>query len=588
MGKPVLSIRDLNVDLFRDRIAHRILHDISFDMAPGEVVALVGESGSGKSTIGLAIQGLLNALATPSISGSIKLAGQEVVDAPERSLRSLRRDRVRAISQDALSSLNPTMTIGSQMAEGANASRDTMRDWLERTGLPDPDRILGSYPHRLSGGQRQRVMIAMAMLADPALLIADEPTTALDVTVQAQILRLLGSLSHEGTAILFVTHDLGVASTLADRVLVCYRGRIVERGATPDVLHEPAHPYTRDLMSARFHLASDRTRPLPAGAVARDVPEVGLCPYLGRCGLAISVCHEEPPPKLAGAGPNHLALCHRAGIDAAAADAPADPWPEFEHEDEIALEIQGVTKSFPAGPRNWFGRRAPKKVLRGVDLTILRGECVALVGESGSGKSTILRIAAGLETADHGEVRLPDGARPQVIFQDAFSSLTPWMRIGAQIAERLPAQLGRHERRDRVAEAMSGLGLDPALAEALPSDLSGGQCQRAVVARAMINLPRLLLCDEPISAMDVSLAAQTLNLFNEIRRKKGIAMLFITHDLAAARLIADRIAVLEQGRLVEAGPAEEVISAPRHPYTRSLIAAIPRMGARNVSERAAP
>ena len=520
MAEPILKVADLKVDLGRDADVVRVLNGVTFEIAPAEIVALVGESGSGKSSIGKAIQGLLPHAVVLQLTGSIRIDGIEVLGAPPKVLRDIRRRLVRSVPQNPMGALNPTMTVGRQLAE-SGAARDEAEAWLARTGLPDPPRILASYPHRLSGGQRQRVMIAMAMVARPRLLIADEPTTALDVTVQAQILDLVASLKDEGTAVLFVTHDLGVAAGLADRILVCHRGRIVEEGPTDRVIHAPRADYSRSLLRARFDLSSDRSRPLPAGGEA----------------------------------------------------APAAPWPVVARSERWALELYRIVKHFPLGRRDRWGRRAPVRVLDGIDLRVGEGECVALVGESGSGKSTLLRIAAGLEIADAGDVTCAGDVPPQVVFQDAVAALTPWLPVGAQIAEGLP----KTGRRERVRTALQEVGLDPALAKSLPSELSGGQCQRVCVARALVRTPRVLLCDEPISAMDVSLAAQTLNLLNGIRRRSGLGMLFVTHDLAAARLIADRIAVLDKGRIIEEGPAEEVISAPRTSYTADLLSAVPRL-----------
>lgn len=522
---PILSVSDLTVDLARDGIASRVLDGITFELFAGEIAALVGESGSGKSTIGKAVQGLLPPSAVTDLSGSIQIMGEEVIGASPRALRWVRRSLVRSIPQTPMVSLNPTMKIASQLTE-SGADRVAAERWLARTGLPDPPRILRSYPHQLSGGQRQRVMIAMAMVARPSLIIADEPTTALDVTVQAQILDLIRSLRGEGTSVLFVTHDLGVAAGLADRILVCQTGRIVEAGAAQTLLTSPSHAYSQTLLAARFDLESDRDRPLPTST-----------------------------------GPS------------------ADPWPApAPASAQAALELFQIEKSFFIGPRDRWGRRAPRKILDRIDLRIDRGDCVALVGESGSGKSTLLRIAAGLETPDFGDVFRGSRVPPQVVFQDAVSALTPWLSIGSQISERLRAEpLSPAERTDQVAEAMTQAGLDPALAKALPSELSGGQCQRAVVARALVRPPDVLLCDEPISAMDVSLAAQILNLLNALRRELGIGILFITHDLAAARIIADRIAVLDEGKIVEEGPSEKVTTAPAAAYTAKLLAAVPRL-----------
>ncbi|MAC80031.1 MAG: ABC transporter ATP-binding protein [Rhodobacteraceae bacterium] len=573
---PVVQVTGLTVDLGRDGVTARVLDGVGFAVNPGEIVALVGESGSGKSTIGKAIQGLLPKGALQGISGSIRLAGQEIVGATDAQLRKARAGDVRAVPQNPMGALNPTMKVGRQMRE-SGATQAQALDWLARMGLPDPPRIMASYPSRLSGGQRQRALIAMAMVARPKLLIADEPTTALDVTVQAQILDLIAGLRDEGTAVLFVTHDLSVAAHLADRILVCYAGTLVEDGPAAPVIAAPRHPYTGALLRARFDLGSDRSRPLPVPASSTgQKPATTGCPYRPRCARARPDCADARPP-LTGQGGRRAACLHPVTAAATERD-PAPQWPARSPGRKRALELFRIAKSFPVGKRDRWGRRGMKRILDGIDLVIDEGECVALVGESGSGKSTLLRIAAGLETADDGQVARAGNVPPQVIFQDAPGALTPWLGIGRQIGERLAHRaMSKAEITARVTDALQSVGLDPALATALPSELSGGQCQRATVARALIDPPRVLLCDEPISAMDVSLAAQTLNLLNSIRRDRGLGMLFVTHDLAAARLIADRIAVLEAGRLVEQGPAETVIAAPQAPYTKTLVSAVPRL-----------
>ena len=583
MTGPVLSVKDLTVELSRNGRVGRALDGVSFDMAPGEIVALVGESGSGKTTIGLALQGLLSRDSQPRVSGSMRVAGTEVVGARSDALRTLRRGLVRAIPQDPMAALDPTMIVRRQMAESTGSDKGII-DWLRRTGLSDPERIAESYPHRLSGGQRQRVLIAMAMMAHPKLLVADEPTTALDVTTQAQILDLLADLAREQqAAILFITHDLGVAATLADRIIVLYAGRIAEIGDVRDILHAPAHPYSAGLLATRFDLGSDRLRPLPTlpAERARAETHANACAYASRCPLARRDCSTNRPLLEARGGDgNRVACFHAEQTPSIAKQARADPWPaETASESALALRLSNVSKSFATGPRTlWHGRRK-QAVLRSVNLAINLGECVALVGESGAGKSTILRIAAGLIEPDSGDVTRV-GVRPQVVFQDAASALTPWLSIGEQIGERLRALgLAVKDRQRRVVEAMDLVGLDRRLMTALPAELSGGQCQRAVVARAVVVPPKLLLCDEPVSAMDVSLTAVTLNLLGDLRRRLGTAMLFVTHDLAAARIIADRIAVLRNGQLIEEDDPDRLIAAPKSDYTRSLIAAVPRLHA---------
>lgn len=577
---PILSIRGLHVRLSRDGRPNTVLDGIDFDLNAGEVVALVGESGSGKSTIGLTLQGLLPAEAQPEVSGSVRLAGQEIVGAKAHDLRTIRGSLVRAVPQDPMGALNPTMSIGKQLREGG-LSADEVVEWLARTGLPDPARIAAEMPHRLSGGQRQRVLIAMSMAAKPRVLIADEPTTALDVTVQAQILTLLKNLAREHkTAILFITHDLAVAAELADRVMVLYGGRVAEVGNTRTLIGAPLHPYSAGLLSARFDLDSDRGRQLGTLATEprRPRPDVAHCNYVTRCPLAEADCAERRPDLVRQYDGRQVACLHADRVpDLMARSRETPPWPEALAGDANALELYRITKSFGSGG-GLFQRPRQTQVLAGIDLRIQQGECVALVGESGSGKSTLLRIAAGLLPPDEGDVSWFGGVQPQVVFQDAVAALTPWLTVDEQIRDRLrPLGLSRAEQNSRIAAALELVGVDPALRKALPSELSGGQCQRITVARAVIVPPRLLLCDEPISAMDVSLAAQTLNLLGSLRRRLGMAMLFVTHDLAAARLIADRIAVLEKGHLVEIGEPDQIISAPQAPYTKMLVGAVPRL-----------
>jgi peptide/nickel transport system ATP-binding protein len=443
--------------------------------------------------------------------------------------------------------------------------------------------VCAALPHRLSGGQRQRVLIAMAMMAYPKLLVADEPTTALDVTTQARILDLLRNLAHEqetAMAILFITHDLGVAASLADRLVVLYDGRVAEVGTVRDIVRHPSHPYTAGLLATRFDFNSDRTRPLPTlpGERRRLADATNACSYAGRCPLEQADCTDvRPPLRPSTMHAGGVACLHAEEMPSmrGRSEAPS-AWPFVAIEPSPVLTLTRVSKSFALEGTTLWGGPQPNPILRSIDLTIKAGECVALVGESGSGKTTTLRIAAGLLAPDEGVVSRAD-LSPQVIFQDVMGSLTPWLPIGEQIEERMRARGVPANTRDRaVRETLELVGLDPALMSALPSELSGGQAQRAAVARAIVVPPKLLLCDEPISATDVSLSATTLNLLGDLRRRLGMAMLFVTHDLSAARIIADRIAVLHDGTLVEVGDPDSVIAAPKNPYTKSLVAAVPR------------
>jgi peptide/nickel transport system ATP-binding protein len=574
----ILTVEQLDVRFCRKGREAHALRGVDLHIGRGEVVALVGESGSGKSTLGLAVQGLLPADAEPQLSGSVILVGTEVVGAAPSVTRRLRREVVRSVFQDPMTSLNPTMRVGRQLAE---ASDDLApQEWLERVGIPSPRQAVRAFPHQLSGGQRQRVMIAMAMAPRPALVVADEPTTALDVTVQAQILRLFAELREEqGTAFLYITHDLAVAASIADRIVVLYAGTAAESGPVREVVARPAHPYTAALLESRFGLDADKGHPLPTLRSDTGTPAPDLmCSFAPRCILAEDRCREEGPKPAPVTQHPGLAACFRSdAVTPVVWRQATAAWPHQQTHPGKApvLQITGVTKSFS---RRRFGAGTDERVqaLREVSLEVGDGESVAIVGESGSGKSTLLRIAAGLVPPDEGTVGLRDTDRPQMVYQDAYASLTPWLTVGDLVGERLRGRgLSRSEREARLTDALRQVGLPARLLAARPPHLSGGQRQRVAVARAIVVPPPLLLCDEPVSAIDVSLAATLLNLLQSIRMRLGLAMLFVTHDLAAARFVADRIAVMWEGRIVEAGPADAVTRAPATSYTRDLIAAIP-------------
>jgi peptide/nickel transport system ATP-binding protein len=576
-GAPPLSIRDLGVRLHqRDQVVHA-LRGVDFDVARGEIVALVGESGSGKSTLSLAVQGLLSAAARPEVTGSVLVDGTEIVGAPDSTLRRVRRERVRSIFQDPMTSLNPTMRVGRQLAEAARDDRPP-EAWLERVGIAQPARRVNAYPHELSGGERQRVMIAMAMSGRPVLVLADEPTTALDVTVQAQILELIRELRRDsGTAFVFVTHDLAVATTVADRIAVIYGGRIVESGSVEEVIANPAHPYSAALLEARFGLDADKGHQLPTlrGDPASATLIEDACAFAPRCLLARDDCRSTRPPLAPVHQHDGRAAClHSDEVTPELWQRTADAWSRAPAEPPDAIVvIENLRKTFTLRGRDKSGEVV---ALDDVNLTMRKGEAVAIVGESGSGKSSLLKVIAGLATADSGVCRHESTVRPQMVFQDAAASLTPWMKIGDLARERLkPLGLPAAEQQQRIAAALERVGLSPSLSSRLPAQLSGGQQQRAAIARAIIVPPDLLLCDEPVSGMDVSLAAAILNLLGELRRELGMALLFVTHDLSAARFIADRMLVMQRGRLVEDGTSEQIVSAPTNDYTRELLASMP-------------
>jgi peptide/nickel transport system ATP-binding protein len=569
------------------------LRGVSLQIRAGEILGLVGESGSGKSVFGLSLLGLIPAESRPVMSGRVAVCGQDMLNGPAGVRRKVRREHLGAVFQDPMTSLNPTMRVGRQVAEAAGSTDEAVR-LMRAVGIPDAGRRLASYPHELSGGLRQRVMIAMAVAGNPALVIADEPTTALDVIVQAQVLGLLRSLRDEiGCSVLMITHDLGVAAQVADRVAVMYAGRLAEVGPAAAVLRSAAHPYSLALTRARLSLSAERGRTLATlpGEVPDPADPPPGCPFEPRCALAVSACLTSPPD-LVVVDEGHQSACIRppAEVTAAAAEvapAGADLTAARTPGSQAAVAVRDLTKTFrvPAGRR-----RGLLTALAGVDLEVAEGESVAIVGESGSGKSTLLRIIAGLERADSGQLALGAGARPQMVFQDAGASLTPWLTVGALIAERLRgagrpgaglagADRSGAARRQRVADALAHVGLPVEVASARAAQLSGGQRQRVALARATVITPEVLLCDEPTSALDVSLAAGVLNLIGRLRRELGMAVLFVTHDLSVARVVADRIAVMYLGRIVELGQAAEVVARPRHPYTKALVSAVPELGA---------
>ena len=576
---PIARVQNLTVE-FQLPTGERVpaLRDVSLDVHRGEILALVGESGSGKTTLGLSLMGLLPRDSPPALEGAVEILGLDMLHAPARARRELLRRSLGVVFQDALTSLNPTMRIGRQVEEVARSTTETVR-LLQAVGVADAGDRLRSFPHEMSGGQRQRVMLAIAIAGVPSLVLADEPTTALDVTVQAQVLALIGRLRREiGCAFLLITHDLGVAAQVADRIAVLYAGRLVEVGAATEVLSNPAHPYTIGLLMSRLTMDSDRSRSLwtlPGEPPDPSRPTSG-CAFAPRCSFSTQGCEQIVPELLPSGRPLGRVACIHVDEVTRIARTPVlmPEWPSSgSGERQPIAKLRGVRVTFVV--RSGFRARQHLHALRGIDLDVRQGECVALVGESGCGKSTLLRSIAGLLRIDDGEIQLAIDGHPQMVFQDAGSSLTPWLTVKEQVEERLRAEgIPKRVRQDRVSEVLRLVGLQPDVALAKPSQLSGGQRQRVVLARAVVVPPGLLLCDEPTSSLDVSLAATVLNLIGSLRRRLGLSVLFVTHDLAAARLIADRVVVMYLGQVVEAGPAEEVASEPAHPYTKLLLSAV--------------
>jgi peptide/nickel transport system ATP-binding protein len=564
----------------------RALRGVTLAIEPGEILGLVGESGSGKSVLGLALLGLLPDEAR--LSGEAWLGDVEMVAANKERRRLARKRHAGAVFQDPMSSLNPTMKVGNQIAEAAGSTDDAI-ELLDHAGVPEPQRRAAQFPHELSGGLRQRSMIAMAVARSPALVVADEPTTALDVLVQSGILELFARLRREfNSSMLFITHDMAVAAAISDRIAVLYGGRLAEIGPTRDVMKRPSHPYSGALLAARASMSSfeldhaqqDRLPTIPGEPPDPRAHPPG-CPFTPRCRFAMPKCSEKVPDPEPAATHSGLDACIRSReIDASESAYALDPAPVRDGAylravDEPALEpaliLRNITKS--------FGRRSDRRVaVDDASLTVPAGGSVALVGGSGCGKTTLLRIAVGLTRADSGEVSVGAGGAPQMVFQDAGASLTPWVSVGDLLAERLAVHgVSARERHERVVDALGLVGLGPEIADRRPGRLSGGQRQRVALARAVIVPPALLACDEPTSSLDVSLAATVINLLKKLQEEIGMAILFVTHDLALAHTIADRVVVMHNGVIVEVGDSDDVLHSPKDDYTKQLVGAVPRM-----------
>ncbi|MBI5716179.1 MAG: ABC transporter ATP-binding protein [Burkholderiales bacterium] len=535
-GAPILEVHELAIALPSGGDRATAVQKVSFTVGRGEIVCLVGESGSGKSVIAQGVMGLLPRQ-LPIVSGRILLQGEDITHAPLSRLRELRATRMGMIFQEPMTALNPVMTCGDQIDEvlsehtqlTAGERREKVLAIVREVLLPDPERMVASYPHQLSGGQRQRIMIAMALVLDPVLLIADEPTTALDVTTQAQILKLVLDLQRRhGTGVLFITHDFGVVAEIAHRVAVLRLGDLVELGPKEAVLRRPQHAYTKMLM------ASVPTLRTEARTEAR--PEV-------------------------------------------AATAP------------LVLSVKALAKTYD--DKSWFGKRRTVHAAKDVNFEIRRGQTLGIVGESGSGKSTVARCVVRLVDPTGGSVRLgsdeiatlsagalrPLRKRVQIVFQDPYRSLNPRRTVGeAMIEGPMNYGLPRDAALAKARELLGLVRMDESAMARYPHQFSGGQRQRICIARALMMEPELLIADEAVSALDVSVQAQVLKLFDEIRTRLAIAMLFITHDLRVASQVCDMLAVMSQGEVVEYGPAHRIFGAPQHAYTKALFAAAPGRG----------
>jgi peptide/nickel transport system ATP-binding protein len=614
----MLQIERLHTVLDTDHGLVRAVEDLALSIGPGETFALVGESGCGKSMTALSILRLLPDNGRV-VDGAIRVGATDIVQLPESRMRDVRGRRVSIIFQEPATSLNPVMTVGDQIAEvierhssiKGTAARQKSIEWLQRVGIPQPERRIDDYPFQLSGGQKQRVMIAIALAAEPDLVIADEPTTALDVTIQKQILDLLKSLQAErGMAMLLITHDLGIVATMAHSVALMYAGQIVELARTDEFFARPLHPYAQMLFAA-IPDTGKRGRPLAAiaGTVPRLDREFAGCRFADRCPRAFDDCRGTPPA-LYEPRRGHRVRCLWYRDPSA---APADEGRAAQRQVEVSGRAsEPVEATAPAQPlldvrdyRVWFPIRKGLlkrtvgyvKAVDGVSFSIAPGRSLALVGESGCGKTTIgkaiLQLLRGiariegtalldgqrLDTLD-GEALRRARRQMQIIFQDPFASLNPRTRV-AEIMEEgvasLRPEIGAGERRERVVELLKRVGLHADAVSRYPHEFSGGQRQRIAIARALAVEPRLIICDEPTSALDVSVQAQILNLLAQLQREFGVAYLFITHNFGVVEYLAHDVAVMQAGRIVESGPAEQILEQPRHEYTRTLLAAVPRL-----------
>ncbi|NYD68088.1 dipeptide ABC transporter ATP-binding protein [Agromyces atrinae] len=605
----LLSVTDLDVSFDTGDGRLHAVRGISFELDRGQTLGVVGESGSGKSVSTQAMVGLSGGAI---VSGSAVFQGRDLLTMGEADLRSVRGKEIGMVFQDPLSSLHPQFRIGAQIAEAIRVHeksspkllRSRVVDVLAEVGIPNPEKRIDDYPHQFSGGMRQRVMIGLALALRPALLVADEPTTALDVTVQAQLLELMNDLQREhGTAILMITHDLGVVAGVADRVMTMYGGRIVERGSRADVLVRPHHPYTRGLLASVPRVGSQRTvlQSIPGNPPSLLVEQPG-CPFASRCALVHDACLDGfPDEKQIGAG--HRSACVLPASEAGPVILPvhAPVAAVAAAERDLLARIDDVRITFDGARKGALGLKKDTVVaVDGVSLDIPRGGTLGIVGESGSGKSTLARALTGLIPLSGGTVEFEgrdisslrrDERRAlrrdvQMVFQDPYGSLNQQRRVGSIIADPLVIHdaAGPQGLRARVQELMELVGLNPEHYNRFPAEFSGGQRQRIGIARALALNPKLIVCDEPVSALDVSIQAQILNLLGSLQSELGLTYVFIAHDLAVVEHIADTVAVMYRGKVVEYGTVDEIYSSPREEYTRTLLAAAPHVDTASAAE----
>jgi peptide/nickel transport system ATP-binding protein len=608
---PALEVTDLTVTFPSEGGIVRAVRGVNYRLERGEVLGIVGESGSGKSVTAMAVLGLLPESAY--VTGSVRLNGRELLGLEDRAMSKIRGRELAMVFQDPLSALTPVFSIGTQIVEALQIHQDISKtaarkraiELLDLVGIPDPQRRVDNFPHEFSGGMRQRAMIAQAIANDPAVIIADEPTTALDVTIQAQILDVLKTAKEAtGAAIVMITHDLGVVAGFADRVMVMYAGKPVETGVVDDIYYEPRMPYTIGLLGSIPRLDDVDRRaltPIEGNPPNLSALPVG-CPFQDRCPIAVELCREVEP-QLADIGDGrHQASCHRTGelVSGALAVDEVFPVPEIPQaptariprdQRPAVLEVQGLHKHFPLTAGAIAKRKVGEvRAVDGIDLEIRSGETVGLVGESGCGKTTTLMQLLELVSPQQGRIvvlgqdtstlskhdRRELRRDVQVVFQDPMASLDPRMPVGAVLSEPLRAfGWPKDKIGPRVAELLKLVGLEPEHASRFPAEFSGGQRQRVGIARALAVQPKLVILDEPVSALDVSIQAGVINLLEELKAKLDLSYLFVAHDLSVVRHTSDRVAVMYLGRIVEVGDVDAIFDAPSHPYTQALLSAIP-------------
>ncbi|MCU1518982.1 MAG: peptide transporter ATP-binding protein [Pseudarthrobacter sp.] len=609
----VLSVRDLNVRFNSENGVVHAVRGVDFDLMPGKTLGIVGESGSGKSVTSLAIMGLLPP--TAEVAGSVRLLGKELLGLGDKAMCAYRGNDIAMVFQDPLSSLTPVYTVGAQIIEALTIHNPTMTkqakearavELLAMVGIPSPKHRLKAFPHEFSGGMRQRVMIAIAIANNPRVLIADEPTTALDVTIQAQVLEVLHTAQEEtGAAVVMITHDLGVVAGIADDIMVMYAGRPVETGPVDDIYYNPRRPYTTGLLGAvpRVDVA-EKTSLVPIDGIPPNLihPPTG-CSFAPRCPLVTDACLAGEPQLLPAEGnAGHKAACIKADSLGADVDvleifsAPPVPVSRFDaiprEERATVLELRDVRKHFPLTKGALLKRRiGTVKAVDGLSFDIREGECFSIVGESGSGKTTTLLeimefhqdqdgevVIGGLSNKKATDARTKSAMRRelQMVFQDPTGALDPRFTVYEVLAEPLQnAGMDKRAIKTRIMELMKLVGLQPDHVNRFPNQFSGGQRQRVGIARALAVNPKLVVLDEPVSALDVSVQAGVINLLDQLRAELGLSYLMVAHDLSVVRHISNRVAVMYLGKIVEIGEVDRVFDNPRHPYTRALLSAIP-------------